>query len=66
MSSIIVSQIIGTVPFTVNFAGLITNTPSSWTWDFADGKKQTFTSPNTNPIQNVSTNYTYANMVYFK
>jgi PKD repeat protein len=58
-ASINVSRVIGTVPFTVNFAGLITNTPLNWTWDFGDGKKESFKSPDNNTSQNASMSYTY-------
>ena len=58
-SSINVSRIIGSTPFTVNFSGLITNTPLSWIWDFGDGKNQSFKSPDNNSSQNASLSYTY-------
>jgi PKD repeat protein len=42
----------GTVPLTVNFTDLSTNTPTSWLWDFGDG--------NTSAAQNPSHTYTSA------
>lgn len=57
--TIFASQIIGMVPLTIDFMGLMTHTPSSWVWDFGDGKKQSFKSPDNSETQNASLSHTY-------
>jgi PKD repeat protein len=53
----------GTVPFTVNFTDISTNTPSAWAWTFGDGgwaitqhPQHTYTTPGSYPVSLTVTN----------
>jgi len=49
------SQTSGTVPLTVQFTDISTNTPTSWSWDFGDGT----TATTQNPVHTYTTAGTY-------
>lgn len=45
VANFIGSPVSGTVPLTVNFTDLSSNTPTSWSWNFGDGGTSTLQNP---------------------
>ena len=52
------SVVSGTLPLTVNFTDISTNTPSSWAWDFTNDGTTDSTSQNPSHTYNIAGTYT--------